>query len=328
MQAYSSLFSILNQAIDQQQVSLGKAKPQEMYKPMSYILGLGGKRVRPLLTLVGCDLFDADPKEAIHAALSVELFHNFSLIHDDILDKAPLRRGKATVHVKWGTNIAILSGDAMLVESLKILQNYPAKQFKELSQLFNATASEVCEGQQIDMNFENQNKVSPDEYIHMIELKTAVLLGCSLKMGAINAGAAKKDQDLLYNFGKNIGIAFQLVDDYLDAFADKKNNFGKRIGGDILANKKTFLLLELKQLANQKQKKQIAALQALGPKFNQKKITGFLTLYKETRADLLCLEAADYYTKSAINSLEKVKASPTKKELLKQFAIHLINRQS
>jgi len=237
VQAYSSLFQILNNAIEGQQNSLNGSAPKEMYEPMSYIIGLGGKRVRPLLTLVGCDIFDVNANEAIPSALAVELFHNFSLIHDDILDNAPLRRGNTTVHEKWNHNIALLSGDGMMVKAYDVLATSKPEYIPKLLRLFSKTGLEVCEGQQYDMNFETQQHVSVEDYIHMITYKTAVLLGCSLQMGAICANASEENQKHLYEFGKHVGIAFQILDDVLDVYADDEK-FGKQVGGDIISNKK------------------------------------------------------------------------------------------
>ncbi|MCC6371581.1 MAG: polyprenyl synthetase family protein [Bacteroidia bacterium] len=328
MKEYNSFLQLFLKHLDNYKAGISHKKPNELYQPCNYMLSLGGKRIRPLLALVACDLFDKKPEQALNSALAVELFHNFSLIHDDILDNAPLRRNKPTVHIKWNHNIAILSGDALLVESSKVLNNYAPSAFKKLSELFHATATEVCEGQQQDMNFETAKKVTTEQYIHMIELKTAVLLGCSLKMGAICAGTGKRNQDLLYDFGKNLGIAFQLLDDYLDAFAASDSNFGKQVGGDIIANKKTYLLLKSIELANAKQKREIEQLLLLKGKNASKKVNAFLNLYKQLSTDRLCYEAAGLYTNAAIASLQKVKASAEKKKVLMAFALELINRQA
>lgn len=298
--------------------------PQELYEPEGYILNLSGKRVRPILALVACDLFDKDFNIALNAATTVELFHNFSLIHDDILDAAPLRRGQPTVHMKWSTNIAILSGDVMLVKAFKLLENYPPEQFKQLSTIFSKTSIEVCEGQQSDMNFENRTDVSVEEYIEMITKKTAVLLGCSLQMGAICAGADQKDQNHLYEFGKNIGIAFQLLDDYLDAFAPDADKFGKQVGGDIIANKKTYLLLKAMQLANSNQ---MSELNHLILESNATvKVKGMLDLFNYLDVKSLCLKEADKHTKIAIEELEKLNVNSIKKKELETFALSLLQR--
>lgn len=222
--------------------------PQELYEPISYIMSLGGKRIRPLLTLMAYSLYREDYQKIITPAMAVEVFHNFTLMHDDIMDDAPLRRGNQTVHEKWNANTAILSGDVMLVKAYDMLLEVDTDKLQECIRLFNKTAAEVCEGQQKDMNFETLPTVSEEDYIDMIRLKTAVLLGFALQFGAILAGAPKADALHLYNFGVNIGIGFQLKDDLLDVYADKAK-FGKQVGGDIISNKKTFLLLKAKELA-------------------------------------------------------------------------------
>lgn len=222
--------------------------PKELYEPISYIMSLGGKRIRPLLTLMAYSLYKEDYQKILTPALAVEVFHNFTLMHDDIMDDAPLRRGNQTVHEKWNANTAILSGDVMLVKAYDMLLEIEPDKLLTCITLFNKTAAEVCEGQQKDMNFETLPTVSEEDYIDMIRLKTAVLLGFALQFGAILAGASKEDSEHLYNFGVNIGIGFQLKDDLLDVYADKAK-FGKQVGGDIISNKKTFLLLKAKELA-------------------------------------------------------------------------------
>ena len=217
--------------------------PKNLYEPVQYILNLGGKRLRPILTLMTADCFGGDVNKALDAALAVEVFHNFSLIHDDIMDDAPLRRGQQTVHEKWDLNTGILSGDAMLIMAYQLFENYPPETFQNLLTLFSKTALEVCEGQQYDIDFETRNAVSIAEYLKMIEYKTAVLVAAAMKMGAIIAGASDEDQNRCYEFGKNLGIAFQLQDDYLDAFGNPET-FGKQVGGDIIENKKTYLYLK------------------------------------------------------------------------------------
>lgn len=326
MKNYQPLIELFLKHLEEYKSNLNSKSPKELYEPENYILSLGGKRLRPLLALVACDLFDKDPKHALNSALAVELFHNFSLIHDDILDAAPLRRNKETVHMKWNTNIAILSGDVMLVKASQVLENYDFKEFKKLNTLFNKTAIEVCEGQQYDMNFENEKNVLVEDYLQMITYKTAVLLGCSLKMGAINANAPESDQNNLYEFGKHLGIAFQLLDDLLDAFAVDSEKFGKQIGGDIISNKKTFMFLKAVELANEKQQKQLAKL--LKTKDATKKIEGVLEIYNDLKIKELCQIEADKHTAIAINCLAKVSANATKKESLKKFANELLNRQS
>ncbi|MBD8488392.1 polyprenyl synthetase family protein [Echinicola sp. CAU 1574] len=230
-----------------QKFSYGSS-PEELYEPISYIMSLGGKRIRPLLTLLAYSLYRDDYEKALTPASAVEVFHNFTLVHDDIMDEAPLRRGKPTVHKKWNINNAILSGDVMLVKAYDMLLHVPEDKLAVCLRLFNQTATEVCEGQQHDMNFESNKAVLESEYVEMIRQKTAVLLGFALQYGAILAGASQDDAQHLYDFGVNIGIGFQLKDDLLDVYADKAK-FGKQVGGDIIANKKTFLLIKAKELA-------------------------------------------------------------------------------
>lgn len=327
MKNYQSLLKLFLDHLENYTSGLAQQTPKELYEPENYILSLGGKRLRPLLALIACDLFDKDPKLALDSALAVELFHNFSLVHDDILDAAPLRRNQPTVHTKWNTNIAILSGDVMLVKSFGVLQNYGVKEFKKLSSLFTKTAVEVCEGQQEDMNFENADAVTVDEYIGMITRKTAVLLGCSLQLGAINAYAPDEDQKNIYEFGKHLGIAFQLLDDVLDAFAEDTEKFGKQIGGDILANKKTFLVLKALELSSDKQSKELKKLMKLKEKDAEKKVSGVLALFNELDIKTICRTKADKHTQLAIDSLNKINASAAKKKALNQFALDLLDRE-
>lgn len=326
MQAYSSLLQVLNKAIEEQQSSLNSSSPNEMYEPMSYIIGLGGKRVRPLLTLVGCDIFEANPNNAIHAALAVELFHNFSLIHDDILDNAPLRRGNTTVHEKWNHNIALLSGDGMMVKAFEVLGKSNSAHISKLLNLFSKTGLEVCEGQQYDMNFETQERVSVEDYIHMITYKTAVLLGCSLQMGAICANASEESQKHLYEFGKHVGIAFQILDDVLDVYADDEK-FGKQVGGDIISNKKTFMLLDAFELANEGQTKELNDLLYSKDISNSDKVEQVTALYNTLGVKELAIKEANKHTDIALKHLEELNANPTKKKALKEFALHLLNRE-
>ena len=217
-------------------------EPKNLYDPIHYILGLGGKRMRPVLTLMSAEVFDADYKKALPAALAVEVFHNFSLIHDDIMDDAPLRRGNVTVHEKWDINTGILSGDAMLILAYQYFEQYEPAIFRELAKLFSKTALEVCEGQQWDVDFETRTDVSIPDYLKMIQYKTAVLVAAAMKMGAIIAETSQENANLIYDFGLNLGLAFQLQDDYLDAFGNPET-FGKQVGGDIIENKKTYLYL-------------------------------------------------------------------------------------
>jgi geranylgeranyl diphosphate synthase, type II len=300
-------------------------EPKGLYSPIAYILNLGGKRLRPVLTLMTTDIFDGDYKKALNAALSIEVFHNFSLVHDDIMDDAPLRRGQKTVHEKWNINTGILSGDAMLIMAYQLFENYEPETFQSLAKLFSKTALEVCEGQQYDVDFETRNDVSIPEYLKMIEYKTAVLVGAAMKMGAIVANASEKDQEHIYEFGKNLGIAFQLQDDYLDAFGDPKT-FGKQVGGDIIENKKTYLYLKALEFANEIEKGYLLKL------FNEKPIDN---LYKIEQVKLLFLTSGSAeatqkeiknYTHKAFSVLDVLTISDDKKELLKAFGNHLMNR--
>jgi geranylgeranyl diphosphate synthase, type II len=303
-----------------------QGSPSELYAPASYILSIGGKRVRPLMALVGNDLFNGEPNDALDAALSVELFHNFSLIHDDILDNAPIRRNQPTVHNKWNHNIAILSGDVMLVEALRALEHYSDPVYRQLSSLLSETAVQVCEGQQMDMNFETAEKVSASEYIRMITFKTAVLLGCSLKMGAVTARATEKDQQNLYQFGKHLGIAFQLMDDLLDVFPSDQKTFGKKYAGDIVSNKKTFLLIKTLELADASQTATIADCYGGKAMPEIEKIETVSAIFRQTGADQLCRNEAELHTAEAVRFLDSVNADPKKKELLTAYSKQLLGR--
>ena len=227
--------------------------PENLYSPIKYVLNIGGKRMRPILTLMAHQLFHSEINKSVKLAMAIEVFHNFTLLHDDIMDEAPLRRGVKTVHEKWNRNTAILSGDTMLVQSYDLLMSVEDCYLREILETFNTAAKQVCEGQQMDMDFESRDDVSISEYLRMIEYKTSVLLAASLKIGAINGGATTEEADHIYEFGKNMGIAFQLKDDLLDAFGDP-GNFGKQVGGDIIANKKTYLFLRSLELADEEQK--------------------------------------------------------------------------
>ncbi|MBS1650432.1 MAG: polyprenyl synthetase family protein [Bacteroidetes bacterium] len=321
MEVFLPFLNLIEAQITEYSCELSKLSPKELYEPEKYILSLNAKRLRPLLTLIACDLFEKNSSNALHSALSVELFHNFSLIHDDILDNAPIRRGKATVHQKWGNNIAILSGDAMLVKAFQAIEKYDANEFKQLHALFSKTALEVCEGQQEDMNFETRNNVNVAEYIEMISKKTAVLLGCALQMGAINAGATIAEQEKIYLFGKNIGIAFQLIDDYLDAFALPEQNFGKQIGGDIIANKKTYLSLKYKELLKNDVCPNDEILN------NDLKIKNTIAQFKLLKVDELCLQEAEKYTHIAMDYLLSLNKNKLKTENLISLANTLLYRK-
>ena len=299
--------------------------PKNLYEPITYILNLGGKRLRPVLTLMSSEIFGADYKQALDAALSIEVFHNFSLIHDDIMDDAPLRRGKETVHEKWDINTGILSGDAMLILAYKLFENYEIKTFNALARLFSKTALEVCEGQQYDIDFEIRDDVTIPEYIKMIEHKTAVLVGAALKMGAIVANASQKDQENIYEFGKNLGIAFQLQDDYLDAFGDPKT-FGKQLGGDIIENKKTYLYLKSLELSSEENKTQLKYLYELNPEDKLNKIETVKSLFVLSKSDEETKKEIENYTNKAFNVLDSISISDKEKRLLKNFGKQLMTR--
>ena len=303
-------------------VPLFPQAPHNLYEPCRYLLSLGGKRVRPVLCVMGNELFGDIHPDAWHAAMGIELFHNFSLIHDDIMDKAPLRRGQPTVHEKYGLTAGILSGDVLSIFAYHQLAHITGH-LQEVLHLFNKTAVEVCEGQQLDMDFESRNDVRVEEYIHMIELKTSVLLACSLKMGALIGGATGGNADKLYSFGKNLGIAFQLQDDYLDAFGDVEK-LGKQAGGDIKANKKTYLLIKALEKANPAQH---AALGALLENNNEEKVAAVLSLYEATGAKAECLTAVKHYSDKAFECLEDMAVLSKRKEPLHQLAATLLMRE-
>ena len=301
-------------------------EPRGLYDPMVYILGLGGKRLRPVLTLLAADIFECDYKEALDAALAVEVFHNFSLVHDDIMDAAPLRRGKQTVHEKWNLNTGILSGDAMLIVAYQLFENYNAVTFQELAKLFSKTAIQVCEGQQYDVDFETRNDVSIDEYIHMITYKTAVLVGAALRMGAIIAGATKDDAKSIYDFGLNLGIAFQLKDDYLDVFGDPET-FGKQVGGDIIENKKTYLYLKtLENINSQDVKKEFLELYSVSSTNIKDKVDAVKKHMLSSGAADLTLKEIERYTEKAFLVLENLNISDDKKAILRSFGESLMGR--
>lgn len=307
-----------------------KTKPKEptnLYAPITYILELGGKRLRPVLTLMSTDIFGADTKKALDAAMAIEIFHNFSLVHDDIMDDAPIRRGKQTVHEKWDINTGILSGDAMLIEAYRYLEGYDDTVFKKLTRIFSKTALQVCEGQQYDIDFETRDDVTIPEYLKMIEYKTAVLVGCALKMGAIIADASEENQEKIYEFGIHLGIAFQLQDDYLDTFGDPKT-FGKQVGGDIIENKKTYLYLKSYQEATKANKKSLEQLFSIQPKNAGDKISSVKDIYQEAKADVLTKKAIEEYTNKAFSVLDSLDINTDKKEVLRKFGTNLMQRRA
>ncbi|MFD1062854.1 polyprenyl synthetase family protein [Winogradskyella litorisediminis] len=299
--------------------------PKNLYDPVNYILDLGGKRLRPVLTLLACDCFDGDYNKAMDAALSVEVFHNFSLVHDDIMDDAPLRRGKETVHEKWDINTGILSGDVMLIMAYQLFENYKPETFQALAKVFSKTAIEVCEGQQSDVDFETRNDVTIDEYLKMIEYKTAVLVGGAMKMGAIVAETSKDNQDAIYDFGRNLGIAFQLQDDYLDAFGNPET-FGKQVGGDIIENKKTYLYLKAMEFATDEDKVNLLKWFSSQPENPQEKLEVITQIFTKSGAKDATKKAVEDYTEKAFGILKLLNISDEKKQMLKQFGLWLMTR--
>ncbi len=301
-------------------------KPDELYEPIRYILSLGGKQLRPVLTLFAAEIFGSSHKKAIHAATAIELFHNFSLIHDDIMDDAPLRRGNPTVHEKWNINTGILSGDAMLILAYQFFENYEPYIFKDLAKLFSKTALEVCEGQQLDINFETRSDVTIEEYIKMIDYKTAVLVGAALEMGAIVAEASEQDKRAIYDYGKYLGIAFQLQDDYLDTFGDPET-FGKQVGGDILENKKTYLYIKALENSSETQREELLQWFSTTENNGKEKIDAVKKIYVDTKAANETREEIKKYTDKALEVLSAIEMDNFYKNELENFAIQLINRQ-
>jgi geranylgeranyl diphosphate synthase type II len=298
------------------------AQPASLYEPAAYFLKLGGKRIRPVMCLMGNELFADISQDAWQLAMAIELFHNFTLIHDDIMDKAPLRRGMPTVHEKYDPSTALLAGDVMLVAAYDYINRIQTAPIHQILQLFNTTAKEVCEGQQLDMDFEKREGVALDEYLSMIQLKTSVLLAASLKMGAILGGAGLGNQQHLYEFGRLLGLAFQVQDDYLDAFGDPAK-FGKQVGGDIVAGKKTFLLIRAMETATDAQQKEIRALAKAAP---AAKIAGMLDLFRACGVDAWARELKEKYVQSAFQHLEDTAVLSRRKEPLGQLANFLVQR--
>jgi geranylgeranyl diphosphate synthase, type II len=300
--------------------------PVELYEPIEYIMSLGGKRLRPCLLLMACDMFGGDVTHAVQPALAIEVFHNFTLMHDDIMDKAPLRRGKQTVHEKWNANIAILAGDVMMVEANKLIMQVDNSILRPVLDVFNQTAVGVCEGQQIDMNFETLDTVHVNEYINMIRLKTAVLLGGTLKIGSIIGGASETDASLLYNFGVQLGIAFQLQDDILDVYGDPEK-FGKQVGGDILSNKKTYLLIKALESAKGETLDQLQYwLSAINYDPNEK-VAAVKAIYNQLSIREQAEAEMNKYAEMAMGNFEQINLPDERKSILKEFADALLVRE-
>ncbi|MDN3687299.1 polyprenyl synthetase family protein [Cyclobacterium jeungdonense] len=304
-----------------------KGHPPELYDPIDYLMGLGGKRIRPLLALLSYGLYKEDYQRILTPASAIEVFHNFTLMHDDIMDNAPLRRGMATVHEKWNANTAILSGDVMLVKAYELLLDVSPEHLRQSLELFSKTAAEVCEGQQLDMNFEGVEQVSESDYLNMIRLKTAVLIGFSLQLGALLAGASKEDVQHLYDFGVNIGLGFQLKDDLLDVYADKEK-FGKQVGGDILANKKTYLLIKALELAREDDKIELENwIQAMVPDPDEK-VRAVTAIYDRLKIREHTLRITTDFFEKGFNQLSSLKVQrPDGLQLLWNLTRNLANRE-
>ena len=322
LKSIEEIQGIINRAIREIDLS---SEPSELYEPIRYILSLGGKHLRPVLVLMAADMYQFDLTQVMPQALGVELFHNFTLMHDDIMDEAPIRRGETTVHEKWNTNVAILSGDVLFVKAYQLIVQAESRFLSKIVELFNKTAIEVCEGQQLDMNFETQVDVSMTSYLKMIRFKTAVLLACSLKIGALVADASDEDQENLYHFGIHIGIAFQLMDDILDVYGDQKD-FGKQVAGDILSNKKTCLYITAYEKANIDQRKVLDyyfSHQDFEPK---KKVLEVIKVYDAIGVKTLCLEMIAENHALALGYLNAVSVTEERKSVLFKFIETLMLR--
>ena len=307
---------------------LKKKSPENLYEPIQYILNLGGKRIRSLLVLMSADLFGNKYKEAVSAALAIEIFHNFTLVHDDIMDSAELRRGSATVHNKWNINTGIISGDVMLIKAYQALEEYKNPLFSKLTKLLNKTALEVCEGQQYDIDFEEKEDINQNNYLEMIRLKTAVLIGCALKMGALIADASEDDLEAIYEFGELLGIAFQIQDDYLDVYGDSIS-FGKKIGGDIIENKKTILFHHAMSNGSINEKKELLKWYSKRTvnEIGNKKIDVVKSIFDKTNAREACMKLVNDYTIKAFNKLSHLGISQEAKTLFKNFGNNLMKRE-
>lgn len=327
MLTFKSATDLINQQIEIELEKQKSKQPAGLYSPVIYTLQRGGKRVRPVLALLTYNMYKNDLERVYPAALAIEIFHNFTLLHDDIMDDSKVRRGAPTVHKQFSENAAILSGDAMSIMAYQYLGNTKTENLRSLLQLFNQTAIEICEGQQYDMEFENRTDVTVDEYLEMIKLKTAVLLACSMKSGAIIADASEQDAQHLYDFGINLGLAFQLQDDLLDVYGDA-SIFGKQIGGDIVANKKTYLLLNALCLANSEQKSELQNWINQNNANRELKVAAVTRIYNELGVKQLSQQKMEDYYKKAINHLNQVKLEPEQKTNLLLIAQKMMNRDS
>lgn len=323
-QTPQELLAIINKALEAIQFD---KQPNRLYDPIRYTLDLGGKRIRPVMCLMACELFGKEPATAMPAALALEMFHNFTLLHDDIMDKAEKRRNRDCVHIKWNDNVAILSGDAMQIMAMDFLRGLPDGVFRESVAIFNRTAIEVCEGQQYDMDFEAQDHVCEADYLNMIRLKTGVLLAASLKLGALAAGASREDAQRLYDMGLHIGIAFQLQDDLLDVYGDPAT-FGKNIGGDITSNKKTYLLIMAQKRADQATRAELEGWLTNTQAKPCEKIAAVTAIYNRTNAKEACQKVMEEHYQLALEHMAAVSAPATRKEPLLRLAASLMNRNN
>ncbi len=322
MREYEDYYSYFEGVLNQVDF---KGQPKELYEPILYTLKLKGKRIRPVLTLMACELFGGNIEDALPQAMAIEMFHNFTLIHDDIMDNAPLRRGKESVFKKWNPSVAILSGDTLFALAYQYVQKADKDILPDVLDIFNKTAIEVCEGQQYDLSYESDNKVTVEQYTDMIRLKTAVLFSASLKIGALIGGASMEDAHNLYDFGINIGIGFQLKDDLLDTFGDEKV-FGKKTGKDILSNKKTFLYLKALEIAGDRDRKQLVDFYSSKNHNKEQKIESVKNIFRNLEIDRLTTEEITRYYNMSVKSLEKVNVSDEKKEKLLAIATKMVER--
>jgi geranylgeranyl diphosphate synthase type II len=323
MKTFNEISDIISSELSQ--INWNKA-PHGLYEPIGYVLSMGGKRIRPALTLMACNLFSDEVQPAVNSALGLEIFHNFTLLHDDIMDRADVRRGQPTVHKKWDDNTAILSGDVMQISAYQFMAQTPANQLKRSLDLFSRTAAEICEGQQYDVEFEHRDRVEADEYLEMIRLKTAVLLGASLQIGAWIGGAGEEDAQLLYDFGINIGLAFQLKDDLLDVYGDEAT-FGKKIGGDILCNKKTYMLIHALEKAEGDEAEDLQNwLNVSDSKLSEDKIFAVTLLYNKLGVKQICEDKMQFFYSKAVANLENVSVLENKKQELRNIADKLMFR--
>lgn len=324
MQTSKEILKKINDFIDQLPY---ERKPQSLYDPVKYVLSIGGKRVRPVLMLLAYNMYKEDPERILMPACALETYHNYTLLHDDLMDNADVRRGVPTVHRKWDANTAILSGDSMLVLAYHRMLQCDADKQPEVMSLFTETALEIGEGQQYDMEFENRNDVTEAEYIEMIRLKTSVLLACALKIGAILAGASSEDADNLYKFGEQIGLAFQLQDDLLDVYGDPKV-FGKAVGGDITCNKKTYMLINAFQRANETQRAELERWVTAKDFDRNEKVAAVTDIYNQIGIRQICEEKINYYFEESKKYLAKVNVADERKEILRQYTAEMMKRES